>query len=174
MILAITGTPGTGKTSIAEHLTRNGYETVPLNRILEEHCLMSEYDQSSDSFIIDSERLAAIVLNHTSLMIIEGHLSHFLNCDLIIVLRCNPSVIGMRLVERGYSDYKVSENVEAELIDSILVEALESGLPTYEIDCTHKTVEGVSEAVIQIINGDGDDYLPGKVNWLEDIGHGDR
>ena len=53
------------------------------------------------------------------------------------------------------------------MIDPILVEAIENVLPTYEINCTDKTVEEVSEAVIQINNGDHDDCLPGIVNWLE-------
>ena len=167
MLVAITGTPGTGKTSITEHLSSLGYHTISLDKILTEQGLMGEYDNYYDSHIIDIGLLKNVKVGMESLTFVEGHLSHYLPCDLIIVLRCNPKIIENRLRARGYSANKISQNVESEVIDQILVESIETDSPTFEIDCSDKTIAEVGEAVIQIINGDVDDHLPGKVNWLE-------
>lgn len=66
--------------------------------------------------------------------IIEGHLSHNLPADIIVVLRTSVPVLRGRLEERGYPREKVLENLEAEALGVITLEALDTGQPVYEID----------------------------------------
>ena len=56
----------------------------------------------------------------------EGHLSHLLRVDLAVVLRCSPKVLKERLEAKGWRESKIMENVEAEAVDVILVEALDA------------------------------------------------
>ncbi len=83
------------------------------------------------------------------------------------MLRCHPDLLRTRLEERGYTDEKVRENVEAEAIDLILVEALDACERVFEIDATALTPEAVADSIERIINGKGDDYLPGRVDWSQ-------
>jgi adenylate kinase len=84
-----------------------------------------------------------------------------------VVLRCDPKVLGQRLSERGYPDAKVKENVEAELVDVVLIEAVE-GLGkdrVAEIDTTDLDIGQVAEAVERVANGDFNRYKVGSVDW---------
>ncbi|MCK5109715.1 MAG: adenylate kinase, partial [Methanosarcinales archaeon] len=103
----------------------------------------------------------------------EGHLSHHV-CDVAIVLRLSPGELKTRLEERGYRGAKISENVEAEVIDVILVEAVEwCGLDrVYEINTTGKTVEEVAETIREVLDAIGrritvEGHEPGSVDWMD-------
>ena len=169
MLVAITGTPGTGKTAAAKELKSCGHEVRSLTEMLETISLLNEYDENSDSFLVDDKALESIEIDHgESTVFVEGHLAHHLACDMIVVLRCSPEVLESRLEERGYGAQKVKDNIEAELLDLILVESLERKALTYEIDCSHLRPKEVARSMIDIINGKVDDHIPGKVDWSEE------
>jgi|Deesub1362A_J573_1020465.scaffolds.fasta_scaffold00076_73 adenylate kinase len=184
MIVALTGTPGTGKTSASKHLSSKGFPTRSLNDlVVETGCIIGE---DADSIIVDTERLPYEVnrllrdfRGGRRDVLLEGHLSHLVNPDLIIVLRCNPLVLKDRLKTKGWSEEKLLENLEAELVDSILIESIEIAeelnINVYEIDTTEKTVEGISETILKIISAEKagieiHEYLPGKIDWISVVG----
>lgn len=169
MIVALTGTPGTGKTTVADCLRSQGKKVMDLNRLLNSEGMLSDYDHVAESFLIDPEEISARMADFEGDFIIEGHLSHNMKVDVCIVLRCRPDIIRKRLMERGYPFGKVEDNMMSEALDIILVECLDTGRPTFEIDCTGLTPEDVSNSVMEIINGEFDAHLPGKVDWLEDF-----
>ncbi len=163
-MIALTGTPGTGKSSVAVELRRRGYAVTSVVELAKLHgCIIGEED---GELVIDVERLAELAKFDG---IVEGHLSHLLNAEKVIVLRCNPLVLKERLIARGWSYEKVMDNVEAELLDVILVEALESCGEVYEIDATNMSVEEVADAVEEIVKGRGKRFRPGRVNWLAEL-----
>ncbi len=139
MIIAITGTPGAGKSTLAKELaekTRSTY--LDVNELIEaESDFVLEYDELRETKVVDTDKLAMklkeIIEKHRSEgkgLIIDSHLSHHVDksfIDLCIVLSCDISVLKQRLVERGYSDLKIKENLEAESFDEILEEAREMG-----------------------------------------------
>ncbi len=160
MRIAITGTPGTGKSSVAGLLSEK-YEVHSVKELAESYeC--SEKDDTGE-LLVDVDCLKGKIGNG----IIEGHLSHLLNPDLIILLRCNPEVLRKRLEGRGYSDEKLRENLEAEAVDVILEEALETGRPVFEIDSTERSAEETASAIIDILNGNTEGYEAGKIDWSE-------
>ncbi len=164
-MIAITGTPGVGKTAVAEELRRRGYAVTSVVELAKKHdCIIDEVD---GELVIDVEELAS-KLDFDG--IVEGHLSHLLNPDVVIVLRCNPLILKQRLMARSWSYEKVMDNVEAELLDVILIEALESCDHVYEIDATSMSVAEVANAVEEILAGKGAKYKPGKVDWLSELG----
>ncbi|MCS7121129.1 MAG: adenylate kinase family protein [Archaeoglobaceae archaeon] len=160
MLVAITGTPGVGKSSVAEKLKEKGYKVEKLlNLALKHNCVIGE---ENGELVVDVEKLSEIRFDG----IVEGHLSHFLKADKVVVLRCDPLVLKDRLIKRGWSFEKVMDNVEAELLDLILVEALEKNSEVYEIDVTNMDVEEVANVIEEIIKGKGEKFKPGKIDWL--------
>ena len=128
MRIALTGTPGTGKTSVAETLRGKGYDVIDLTRHIKDNNLREEYDAERDTYAVDVEKLNES-LSDCEDCVFEGHLAHFIDVDSIVVLRCHPDVLAERLRARGYDEGKVRENVEAELLDVILCESADTGLP---------------------------------------------
>lgn len=170
-VVAITGTPGTGKTTVANILRRRGYRVLSVNELAERlDCIIGEEEGCK---IVDVERLAERVRSilPKGLVLLEGHLSHLLNPDKVIVLRCNPVELKRRLESKGWPEEKVLENVEAEIVDSILIEAIESCDEVYEIDTTEMSPEEVADAIELLIRGEAKDrFKPGKIDWISAIG----
>ena len=46
--------------------------------------------------------------------------------DLVVVVRCNSTILYDRLKSRGYSDKKLDENMDAEIMEVLLQEARDS------------------------------------------------
>jgi adenylate kinase len=46
--------------------------------------------------------------------------------DLVVVVRCNSTILFDRLKGRGYSDKKLDENMDAEIMEVLLQEARDS------------------------------------------------
>lgn len=164
MLVSITGTPGVGKTVVALELTKRGYTVRSLIDVAKEYgCII---DEEGGEYVVDVEKLSKIKVDG----IVEGHLSHYLNADKVVVLRCNPLIVKKRLENRGWDYEKVMDNVEAELLDVVLIEALEMEKEVYEIDTTKMSVNEVADAVEEIIRGEFvEKYQPGKVDWLAEL-----
>ncbi len=161
MRIAITGTPGVGKTTISKILSKKlGYEHIDITEIVKKYHLYKEYDEDMESYVIDFNKLNNFLKNKNN-VILDGHVSHLLNPDYTIVLRCNPEIIKERLKKRGYKEKKILENVQAEILDVCLCE---SKGKVYEIDTTNKTPEKIVDEIILAINGKRE--RKGVVDWL--------
>jgi adenylate kinase len=178
MIFSLTGTPGTGKTSIAEQLKIQDITIVDVNDFAITHDCVIEYDHERDTQIIDMEKLNIQICKEQyeqKLICIEGHLSHLLQCiEKVIVLRCHPKELLSRLQKKGWNRTKIQENLDAEMLDIILCESInqhdESN--TYEIDTTNSNPIQCSSIIIDLIrHGFKNDtrVSPGKVDWSEYI-----
>jgi adenylate kinase len=65
----------------------------------------------------------------------------------VIVLRTNNTTLYDRLVHRGYSEKKVRENVECEIMQVVLQDARESYAPAIVQELTSETVEDMESNV---------------------------
>ncbi len=186
MIIALTGTPGTGKTTVCDFISehsqyRKRYSIIDLNKLILDEKLYTGKDEKRNSFDADMDKLEMRVkqiIARTSDIrdtIMEGHLSHFLPADAIIVLRASPMALRKRLGKRReYSFEKVKENANAEALDVILVESTQRSDKVYEVNTTDATLLSVVKSVISIMeslkNGKTpEDFLPGKINWIEQV-----
>jgi len=172
MIIAITGTPGTGKTAVASKLRELGEYVIDLHQYIEEKGLKERFDKKRDTYNVDADKLNRSLkdnLRSDANVFLEGHLSHFLDCDIIIVIRCRPSVLYERLKKRNYAEQKISENVQAEALDVILCESADSDAHVFEIDNTSCTPEESALTVRSIVKGNTSGHGPGSVNWTEEM-----
>lgn len=164
MIIAITGTPGVGKTTVSKLLAqRLGHEYVNLRSYAIEKGIG---EMKGDELEVEVDELAYNFERdfRGENVVVDGHLSHFLNADVVVVLRVHPRLIEERLKERGYPKEKIGENVEAELVDVILVEALEENERVLEINTTGKTPEEVVDEILKLIEKGAKRHV-GIVDW---------
>ncbi len=163
---ALTGTPGTGKTTVARELREEGYQVLDLNGFIQENGLRGERDPDRDTYEVDlAELREELRKKDPSFDIVEGHLSHYLDVPLIIVLRCSPRELKERLKTKDWHRAKVEENIMAEALDVILKESLEEGADVYEIDTTERDPPAVKDCILKILKGKGERFAPGDVDW---------
>lgn len=175
MRVAVTGTPGTGKTTATDLLESRledaDPEIVHLNEVLETEELYTEVDAERESKVADLDALAAWLDEVDGDAVIESHLAHHFDADRVVVLRCHPESLEQRLLERGETDAKARENAESEALDVILAEAVEEhGLESvYEVDTTDLDPEGVADAVAAVVAGEREPSA-GEVDFVGYLG----
>jgi len=169
--LALTGTPGTGKSTVAKILANRGIKVIELGDLAKAKGLLGKLDRRRNTHEVDIVRLdrAANEIDASGTVLLVGHLSHLVSSDMVIILRCRPSVLANRLRSRGYPDEKVAENAEAEALDVILVESVETGREVYEIDTTAISSEEAADAVMKILAGEKEKYGIGNIDWSEEV-----
>ncbi|HII66716.1 MULTISPECIES: adenylate kinase family protein [Thermococcus] len=164
MLIAVSGTPGVGKTTVAKLLAEKmGYDYVDLREFALKHRIG---EIRGDELEIEFDKLAYYVKEKLKNRntVLDGHLSHLMPVDQIIILRAHPKLIGERLKERGYTKEKISENVEAELVDVCLLEALDENEAIIEVDTTNKTPEEVVNEILSLLER-GIKRKIGIVDW---------
>jgi adenylate kinase len=156
MIIALTGTPGVGKTYIAKKVSKKlGWKHVEMGKIIQRKKLYSSYDRKMKSYVVDMKKFKAYFKNFEVDVVLDSHMSHELPkslIDKVIVLRCEPKVLEKRLKLRKYSKEKIKQNFESELIGLISWEARRKHKNVVDVDCTKGKEKSVKK-VISIIKG---------------------
>lgn len=179
MLIGLTGTPGTGKTSVSKFLERKRHwKVIHLNDLIKEEHLYTEVDEERDTVIADMElvrRLLAEIISgkENELIILESHLAHYI-ADIVIILRAYPPELKTRLKARGYSEEKIRENIEAEALDVILIEAFDWCKKVFEINTTGKRIDetghDIETIIDHILSGSEEElseYKPGSIDWID-------
>ncbi len=163
MILVLTGTPGTGKTSVAAELDSFNV-VVDLTEFVREKGLGVQ----KDGFEVDIDAMVDALneeVGRGDNTVIEGHLAHHFPADYCVVLRCEPGELEERLSERDYSQEKIRDNVESEALDLILQEAVETQDNIIEIDTTGREPEEVAAEIERRMENGDTGY--GEVDWSD-------
>ena len=133
----ITGTPCTGKTTLASKL--NG-RLIKINDLAINHDFVLGIDENKGYKVIDIDKLSAyvdeLIKDCDELLIFEGPLAHLCDgADKVFVLRVHPDILRSRLEGRDYSESKIHENLEAEAMGVCTAEAYDIyGENVQEID----------------------------------------
>ena len=160
-VIIITGSVGTGKTTLAKKLSKKlNYEYTDANKIIKKYKLSEGYDKKRKSRIIDIKKLNRCLIKEIFNfkltnkkanikkpqikkikrgMIIDSHLSHYLPrryVDLCVVVKCNLKILEKRLKKRRYDKDKIRENLDAEIFDICLEEAKKAEHKIIVIDTT--------------------------------------
>ncbi|WP_435115411.1 adenylate kinase family protein [Halolamina sp. C58] len=153
--VALTGTPGTGKSTVAEAVgERLDIPVHHLNDLIREEGLHEGEDEERGSLVADLDAIREYLGDWSGLL--DSHLAHHLDADAAIVLRCHPDELEGRLAERDEPDAKIAENAESEALDIVLSEAVRTygEENVYEIDTTDRPVEAVVDDVIAALRGE--------------------
>jgi len=170
--LALTGTPGTGKSTVAGLLAGDGFEVLTVESLAEQNGLEGHLDPDDGALVIDTDSLHQALSKSwqkppRGSVVIDGHLSHHLPCDAVAVLRCSPDILRNRLGERGYHILKAEANAEWELIGGVWNE-YDSGVPWIEFDTSVKDAESVAASISDWI---ADGFKPASqspgIDWIE-------
>jgi len=178
MIIALSGTPGTGKTVISKVLAKKlNANLISIGELVKKKKIPYKIDAKRRTKIIDVGNLQKAVnenLTKEGINIVEGHLSHLIRANRVIILRLNPIKLKNRLLNRGWSRSKVEESVQAEILDEITIEALQrqSKNNVFEIDVTgleKGKITGILTKLCRpkILNRYLKIYQAGKVDWSE-------
>lgn len=158
MRVALTGTPGTGKTTVAE-LVETDLRVIHLNDAIREEGLTESVDADRDSLVADLDAVGAWLddaeRDHGDLLV-ESHLAHLSDADRVVVLRCAPAVLERRLLDRGEPEAKARENADSEALDVILSEAVErhGEERVHEVVTTDRSPEAVAREVEAVLAGE--------------------
>ena len=137
-VIAVTGTPGTGKSTIARKLAKKlNFCYIDINNTISKYNLFDGYDKKRKTKIIDTNNLnKKLIFEIKNIkkteefygIIIDSHLSHYLPkkyVDFCIVAKCSIDELSKRLKRKRFHKEKIQENLQAEIFDICLNEAKE-------------------------------------------------
>ena len=152
--IAVTGTPGTGKTALCHEL-KETFQVLSLQDLAEQHACIGSPDAVDGAAPVDIHQLSEKWEHQgDGITFIDGHLSHFLDVDAVVLLRCNPVELKKRLQKRDYPAAKVTANVEWELLSGTWAELLEFDIsqPLLELDTTTTSPEKLHAKILSWID----------------------
>lgn len=159
-VIAITGTPGTGKSSAALELTKMipGATVIDAGKFARKNGIVEGFDAKRKSWIVDTRRLKRKILGHIKsengpAVIVEGHYSEEVcTPDVTFVLRCRPDILEKRLLKRGYTKEKLEENILAEALDYCTISACSNKTArVYELDSTRAGKKTLARTMARLI-----------------------
>lgn len=147
MIIAISGSVGSGKTTISQLLTNKlneiqkkrgefsikQFECVPLNSWAmdfkeKDISELQTFDFNLDKLVFKANSF--INENSGRNIVFEGHFAHFINPDLVdflFVINRDLKELKKEYEKRGYNEQKIKDNLEVESFNLCFYEALEEG-----------------------------------------------
>jgi len=163
-VYIVTGTPGTGKTTVSTILSeRLGARHIELSRFSIENGYVIEDDVERDTKVVDMGALGSavkdIIDKSVSPVIIDGHYAHELIEEPVIsflfVLRKRPWDLKSVLEARQYSSDKVWENLESEIMGVITGDALEliPSSKVIEVDISDQSPQETVNQIHRMIEG---------------------
>jgi len=183
--VAVTGTPGTGKSTATERLQERvdagEYDDLAagdaagfhLNDVVQREELYDEVDETRGSVVVDLDALGewvddAVAGTDADVVVLDSHLSHHLTVDRVVVLRCRPEDLESRLLERGEGAAKAEENAESEALDVVLGESVDAhGVDAvYEVVTTDETPDAIADAIAAVATGDREPSA-GTVDYID-------
>ena len=146
-----------GKTSTAERVAAAvpGFQHVNISELVKTKDLHGGKDDEFDCFVLDEDKICDELEDQMSTggVVVDFHTCDFFPerwFDLVVVLRCDNDNLYPRLEKRGYSEKKIQENVECEIMCVVSEDARESYRPEIVWELTSNNVEQMEDNVRRI------------------------
>jgi len=171
MRILVTGTPGTGKTTISLALSKKlGVPYINLNELILASGQVS-WNQLSNTFdVLDPEKVSAML--NEEVRKISGCVCETLAVELldssiidkVVILRRDPYLLWNELQKRGWPLSKVASNVLSELLNVISYAArdLFDG-KVIEVDTSKSSPDECIDTIIRALNGEA---IDNEIDWL--------
>lgn len=154
MIIAISGSVGCGKTSLAKKLAKKlNFKLVHLNELAKKFKI--EDVENLQTFDFDLDKLLDLVEEDIKFwrknkenVIIEGHFAHDLNSDLVdklIIISRPLNLLKEEYEKRGYNLTKINENLEVESFNLCFYESIENGYGEESSDLVNLNIKKNSQ-----------------------------
>jgi len=178
-IIIVIGTPGVGKTVIGKLLAKKtGFTFLSLGDIVRRNRLHKGFDRRAGSYIINERAVEKTLQEYfedhrEKGIVFETHfvssIIHKTRGLVAVVLRLDPVVLATRLGARNWPKRKIWENVEAEIIDLSLYDALQvlGKARVYEINATGKSPGNIVREVLKTLSKKEGWSVNSTSNWLE-------
>ncbi len=149
MRIVLTGSPGTGKTTLSKIIAEKlGLELISIKEFVEDNNLLNGIE-------VDVQELkkAFEYLNDADDFLIEGHLACEIKipADFIFVLRSDPERLRELYRERGYDDEKIKENLLAEMLDYCTQKSEKNYGRVLEVDTTARSIDETVAVIIDAV-----------------------
>jgi len=181
MIIIITGTPGTGKTTVSKLLSKELNCThIDVSTLVEERKWGKPDPTGRQTLVLTNikELIRYIEKMNKSeqCVIVDTHYPEIFiplakNIIAVFVLRTHPKIIVERLVKRKWNIAKITENAEAELLGVIENEALRQFSCVISIDTTNKNASEISYLIKTLTGQIAQTTCPKQsetIEWLND------
>ena len=143
-VIIVSGSVASGKTTLAKLISKRHHAIyVNVNSLIKEFKLYSSYNKKFKAYNVDTNKLNKFLINliknSKNSLVLDSHLTHYLPSkyvDICYITKCNLKELKKRLLKRKYSKEKIRENLDAEILDICLMEALENKHRVKVIDTT--------------------------------------
>lgn len=150
--ILVTGTPGVGKTTFCEQLAEElGFEHLNISNIIRDEVLYHEWDDELNCSVFDEDRVGDWLEDKLKS---GGFVVDFHSCDfmgnwfsVVVVLRARTEVLFDRLKARNYSDRKIEENMQCEIFQVPLDEAVETFGEEAILELQSNSVDDITENI---------------------------
>ena len=184
-VIVLSGTPGTGKTTISNKVAKLiNAKVITLNELVISKNFILSYDKHRETSIIDEKKIISYIEEQIKvlkkedleILIIESHFSDIIPdkyIDIAIVLRCHPDILTERLEKRGYRKEKILENIQSEILGNCVNYFMKKKIktPLLEIDTTDLEIKTEIDIILEIIleKKNIESFYAGKIDWLEKL-----
>jgi adenylate kinase len=148
MIIAVTGTPGSGKTYLSKKISKRlNLKYISGNFIIKKYGLAEAYDKKRNCNIVNVNTFVSSCLKECkrySSCVVDSHMSHFISnryVSLCVICITKLNILKQRLEKRGYSHAKVRENLDAEIFETCQVGAKMKGHSILLFNGNYSSVE---------------------------------
>lgn len=169
--ILITGTPGVGKTSLsillADQLNERlasflikankSYQYINVGKLVTEKKLYKDWNNDFDVPEFDDDMVVDELTDYVpqGAYVIDFHTASLFPedwIDIVVLLRCNNTVLYDRLKERGYNDKKIKENIECEILEVTADDVYENYDKKRVIELSNEKMEDMQNNIDQIID----------------------